>query len=142
MKKWIILFGLIILAGIGYAQVAGIPSLPPSFSYTLPQLPAPQSPNQIIFDTCKYIEPLELDRVDIYSVGGTALQPEITAQIKIYTNNRKTHCSFKKTYTLLPAINSSGLVSNFQNALNNELISQASANITPAINPSPISSSN
>lgn len=142
MKKWIILFGLIILAGIGYAQVAGIPSLPPSFSYTLPQLPAPQSPNQIIFDTCKYIEPIELDRVDVYSVGGSGLQPEITAQIKIYTNNRKNHCSFKKTYTLLPAINSSGLVSNFQTALNNELISQANANTTPPITPNPISSSN
>lgn len=141
MKKWIILIGLIILAGIGYAQVSGVPTFPSSFSYNLPALPSPQSSNQIIFGTCKYIEPIELDHVSVYSVGGTGLQPEITAEIQLYTNNRKTKCSFRKTYTLLPAVNSSGLVSNFQTALDNELISQANANNQPPIIPNPISSS-
>lgn len=142
MKKWIILIGLIVLAGIGYAQVAGIPSFPPNFNYTLPLLPASQSPNQVIFTNCPYIHPIELSKVNIYSVGGTALQPEILAEIQIYTNNKKSKCSFKKNFLISPSASSSGLVLNFEAALNNELLSQASANITPSINLDPISSSN
>lgn len=140
MKKWIILIGLIVLAGVGYAQVAGIPSFPPNFSYSLPTLPPSQSLDQVIFANCPYIHPIELSKVNVYSINGTALQPEILAEIQIYTNNKKSKCSFKKNFIVSPSINSSGLVSNFETTINNELLNEINSNQQAYSPPTPISS--
>lgn len=142
MKKIFIVLLLVLFAGIAYSQVAGIPSFPPNFSYSLPSLPLPQNNTQLFLANCPYAFPIELKDVQIYSVGGSALAPEIEAQIRVYTNNKKSVCSYKKTYTISPAINSNALVGNFANALNNELLSSANANTQP-VNPNgnPISSS-
>lgn len=132
-------FIMLIFASLIYAQVAGIPSFPPTFSYTLPQLPPSLSPNQIIFTNCPYIHPIELKSVQVYDVNGSQLSPLITAQIQIYTNGRRSVCSFKKSFLVQPSLNSAGLVSNFAIALNNEITNQINANTQPFSTPPPIS---
>lgn len=133
------LLGILLLGTLAYSQVAGIPTFPPNFSYSLPSMPLPQSPNQIIFNNCPYKNPIEFKSLKVYDINGTVLNPTITAQLTIYTNARRNVCSYKKTFSVAPALNSGALVSNFVSALNTEVLSQANANAQPPSSPPPIS---
>lgn len=141
LRHYTFILGVILfLAATAYSQGAGIPNFPSTFNYSLPTMPPALSQNQIFLANCPYKLPIELRDVKVYGVSGTALAPDINMQIRIWTNNRKSACSYSKKLTLIPSASSNALVTNFQNALTQELINQHNANNQPNTIPNPISS--
>lgn len=139
MKNILILFGFILLVGLVYSQVVATVVFPPTFNYGLPQLPLPQSTNQTIFTNCPYKFPIELSNVKVFSSNTNQLNPIVYAEIQIYTDNKKSKCSFGKSYTLTPSLTSSELASNLVLAIDAELLQQINANTQAPSLPVPIS---
>ena len=129
-----IIIGIILLAGLVISQVAGV-NFPASFSITLPNLPQPQSSNQLIFVSCPYILPIDNPRIDVHSYSLTG---EIDATLRISTGRgtRISECSLRKTWNTGMALSSNQAVANFQNRINIDLLEYANNNTQP-FNPQP-----
>lgn len=142
MKKYqiaIALVSLVLLSNFAIGQIISTPIFPPNFSYELPLLPLPLSEQQIIFNNCPYKFPILLSASQVYEVNGTNFNPLVTAEIQLMTDGNRSMCSYRKTFSLPPSLDSTALISNFQMAMNNELIAQANANTQPYNPPAPIS---
>lgn len=126
IKNILIFTGMfILLVGLVFAQ--SLVRFPNSFEITLPQLPAQQSTNQLLFG-CPYDQNVEYRMVGIKNLSWSGDVPTVTADVKFWTKDRT--CAGSKKFELdLPiTLNQQSLVNNFQTQVNAEFFAEAQAN--------------
>lgn len=126
IKNILIFTGMfILLVGLVFAQ--SLVRFPNSFEISLPQLPAQQSTNQLLFG-CPYDQNIEYRMVGIRNLSWSGDVPTVTADVKYWTKDRR--CAGSKRFQIqLPlTLNQQSLVNNFQTRINQEFISEAQSN--------------
>lgn len=116
---------LLTLIGLVYAQ--GLISFPQNFEVTIPQLPARQSQNQIIFN-CPYDQNIEYRAVGVRELTWNGTIPKVDVDVKYWTRDKQCAGSKRISADLPITLSQQALIINLQNQINLEFIEEAQSN--------------